>query len=116
MPKATTFQDLYREAQQHDDYWVAGLIQEFTEALANRMEAAEISRSELARRLGSSPAYVTKVLRGNGNFTLTTLVRLARAVGMEVRLDLVPPGLSRGAAERYPQEPLPEFEVAQAPE
>jgi hypothetical protein len=31
------------------------------------------------------------VLRGNVNFTLATLVRLARAVGGEVRLDLGEP-------------------------
>jgi len=31
------------------------------------MEANRVTRSDLARRLGVSPAYVTKVLRGNVN-------------------------------------------------
>lgn len=86
-----TFADLYREAEMHDDYWVAGLVQDFTEALARRMEEEGVSRAELARRLGTSQAYVTKVLRGNVNFTLATLVKLARAVGGEVKLDLGEP-------------------------
>ena len=99
--KPKTFADLYREAEKHDDYWVAGLIHDFTEALARRMEEQGVSRAELARRLGTSQAYVTKVLRGNVNFTLATLVKLARAVEAEVRLDLcTPAGRSSKAAER----------------
>jgi transcriptional regulator with XRE-family HTH domain len=89
--KPKTFADLYREAEKHDDYWVAGLVHDFTEALGRRMEEEGVSRAELARRLGTSQAYVTKVLRGNVNFTLATLVKLARAVGGEVRLDLGKP-------------------------
>jgi transcriptional regulator with XRE-family HTH domain len=91
--KPKTFADLYRVAEKHDDYWVAGLVHDFTEALARRMEEEGVSRAELARRLGTSQAYVTKVLRGNVNFTLATLVKLARAVGREVRLDLGEPAL-----------------------
>jgi transcriptional regulator with XRE-family HTH domain len=97
---AKTFTDFYREAEQHDDYWVAGLVHDFTEALARRMEEEGISRAELARRLGSSPAYVTKVLRGNVSFTLVTLVKLARAVGAEVRVGLCEPAGRSKAAGR----------------
>lgn len=91
-----TFTDLYREAERHDDYWIAGLFHDFTESLARRMEEQGVSRAELARRLGTSQAYVTKVLRGNVNFTLATLVKLARAVGAQVRLELCDPA-SRSA-------------------
>jgi transcriptional regulator with XRE-family HTH domain len=83
--KAKSFTDLSREAERHDDYRVAGLVTEFTECLSRRMEEHGVSRTELARRLGTSQAYVTKVLRGNVNFTLATLVKLALAVGAEVR-------------------------------
>jgi transcriptional regulator with XRE-family HTH domain len=86
--KTRSFDELYREAEQHDDYWVAGLVHDFTETLSRRMEEQGLSRADLARRLGTSQAYVTKVLRGNVNFTLASLVKLARAVGSEVRLSL----------------------------
>jgi len=89
--KARTFADLYAEAERHDDYWVAGLVHDFTEALVQRMEEQGVSRALLARRLGTSQAYVTQILRGEVNLTLTTLVKLARAVGAEVRLDLCEP-------------------------
>ncbi len=79
--KKKSFKELFDQAKRRDTYWVASLILDFTEALHKIMEANEVSRSELARRLGVSPAYITKVLRGNVNFTLDSMVRLVRAVG-----------------------------------
>jgi transcriptional regulator with XRE-family HTH domain len=94
--KPKTFADLYQEAERHDDYWVARIVHDFTEAVTRRMEERGVSRAELARRLGTSQAYVTKVFRGNVNFTLATLVKLARATGAEVRIELSEPA-SRAA-------------------
>lgn len=96
---ARTFDDLYREAERHDDYQLALLVHDFTEALVRRMEEQGMSRAELARRLGTSQAYVTKVLRGNVNFTLATLAKLGRATGAQVRLDLCEPA-KRPSEER----------------
>lgn len=85
-----SFRRLFEEAERHDDYWVERASLEVTDAVARRMEELAISRAELARRLGTSPAYVTKVLRGNANFTLATVVKLARALESEVRVGLAP--------------------------
>lgn len=84
------FTGLLAEARQHLDYWVAGAEIEFTEELARAMDEQDVSRTELARRIGTSPAYITKVLRGNANFTLTTMTKLALAVGMQLRVRLEP--------------------------
>jgi transcriptional regulator with XRE-family HTH domain len=84
--------ELFDQADQHLDYWVAGAEVDFTEELARVMAEKDVSRAELARRIGSSPAYITKVLRGNANFTLTTMAKLAFAVGMSVRIGLEPVG------------------------
>lgn len=94
--KPTSFEALYQEAQTHDDYWVAGAIQDFTEEVCRLMEIQKVSRGELARRLGSSPAYVTKILRGNVNFTLASMVKVARALGAELRVGLAVPGQGLG--------------------
>ncbi len=88
--KAKSIAELYREAEHHDDYHAAAVANIFLEVLVDGMEKGGISRAELARRLGTSPAYVTKVLRGNVNFTLASLVKLARAVGGELRLAIEP--------------------------
>ncbi len=98
--KPETFDDLYRQAKTQDDYWIAGTVQEFTEELCRLMEEQKVSRTELARRLGTSPAYVTKILRGNANFTLATMGKLARALGAEVRLRLAMAGESRRLARQ----------------
>jgi transcriptional regulator with XRE-family HTH domain len=74
------FKDLIRKAREGDDYWIADAQIEFTEGLHDLMERRKISKSELARKIDSSPAYVTKILRGTSNFTLASMVRLVRAL------------------------------------
>jgi transcriptional regulator with XRE-family HTH domain len=85
---ARTFPELFAEAERHEDYWISGAILAFTEAVVREMERQGVSRTELARRLGATPAYVTKLLRGKVNFTLATMVRLARALGPELQVGL----------------------------
>lgn len=75
-----SFKKLLNKAKERDDYWVARAISEFTEDLNRLMAQHEVSKAELARRIESSPAYVTKVMRGDTNFTVESMVRLARAV------------------------------------
>lgn len=100
--KAKSFAELYRDAARHDDYHAATVANTFLEELVGGMEKAGISRAELARRLGTSPAYVTKVLRGNANFTLVSLVKLARAVGGELRISIEPPRSQRVKGSSQP--------------
>ncbi len=88
--KERTFRDLYAEAEKSLTYQVEGAILEFTEELCRLMESQGVSRAELARRLDTSPAYVTKILRGNSNFTLETMVRMAQAVGCELKVRMTP--------------------------
>jgi transcriptional regulator with XRE-family HTH domain len=79
---------LLREIENSDEYWAESIIADFTKEICRIMAEEEISRSELAEKLGSSPAYITKVLRGNVNFTLTTMTKLARALNSIVRVHL----------------------------
>ena len=67
-------------------------ILEFTEKLVLKMEEYQVSRSELAKRLGVSKAMVTKLLNGNPNMTVKTMVTVAHALGCELGLDLFPKG------------------------
>lgn len=84
------FRDLLQEAQQRDSYWTERAILEFTEELVRTMEDRNVSRAELARRIGSSQAYITKILGGNANFTLASMTKLARALGSEMRVHMAP--------------------------
>lgn len=89
---ATTFRELFREAEKTLTYNVEGSILDFTEDLCRLMDEKDVSRAELARRIETSPAYITKILRGNSNFTLSSMVRIAMALDSEVRIHLSPRG------------------------
>jgi len=88
--KNKSFAKLVEQAKKRDAYWLADTIYTFTEELHKLAENANISRAELARRLGVSPAYITKLFRGNANFTIGTMVRLTHAVGARLHLHLAP--------------------------
>jgi transcriptional regulator with XRE-family HTH domain len=86
--KPKSFSQLYREAERHQDYWIAGAILEFTESVVREMARQRLTRTALAERLGTTPAYVTKILRGKVNFTLATMVRLSRALSVDLHVRL----------------------------
>ncbi len=71
------------------------LLFDATELVSRAMEDEGVSRSELARRIGKSKAYVTQVLRGQNNMTLRTLSDLADALGYAVELGAVNPKSAR---------------------
>jgi transcriptional regulator with XRE-family HTH domain len=75
---SSTFKKLLERAKTRDPFWVETAILEITEEIVARMEADGVSRTELAKRLGKKPSFVTKILRGDNNFTLETLVKVAR--------------------------------------
>ena len=87
---AKSFTKLYEEARSRDSYWVADKIYTFTEGLAHLAEVNGITRSEIARRLDVSPAYITKVFSGDVNFTIESMVRLARVVDGQLHLHVAP--------------------------
>jgi DNA-binding phage protein len=76
----------FRRAEASVDYWVTDSITEFAEDIWRLMEEQKVSRAELARRLGTSRAYVTKLLGGNANFTLNTMTKVAMALGAVVHV------------------------------
>ncbi len=62
----------------------------FTEELLELMEKQDVSRSELARRLGVAPARVTSLMTGANNFTMETMVKIARALDAGIQVHLAP--------------------------
>jgi ribosome-binding protein aMBF1 (putative translation factor) len=61
-------------------YAEEGLVIEVMEQIAGWMEDHQISRAELARRLGTSPANITQMLRGR-NISLRTLASTVHVMG-----------------------------------
>ncbi|XZG69261.1 helix-turn-helix domain-containing protein [Chitinibacteraceae bacterium HSL-7] len=61
-------------------YWADDAKIEFAVAIEHRLNKLDISRSELADRLGTSKAYITKMLRGDANLTIESMARIATAL------------------------------------
>jgi transcriptional regulator with XRE-family HTH domain len=72
------------------EFEVEGLLLDLNAQISSAMQLHDVSRSELAERLGTSRAYVTKLLDGQENMTLKTLVRVANALEMKVDAKFVP--------------------------
>jgi len=69
-------------------YWTALARMGFEEDLARLMEKKGVLKADLAKAINTSAPFITQVLNGTNNYTLKTMVKLARAVGavVEVRL------------------------------
>ena len=73
----------------HDPEFVAnGLALALAEDVAGALVDAKISKAELARRMGVSRSYVTRVLDAPPNLTLMSISKVALALGLtpEIRL------------------------------
>jgi len=88
-------------AMTYIDSWIKEVLDTESsdlEALKNRIaqkiealiERNEMSRAEFAKQLGVSAPYVTKLLRGDSNPSLKTLVKVARACDAEIQIDFIP--------------------------
>ena len=87
---APTFEEHMRLAQEHPAYWSYLMTLEFIDALVAEMDAKGVSGAELARRMGTSRAWVSRVLAGECNLTAATMGKLAFALGMRVTTQIVP--------------------------
>lgn len=70
-------------------YWMAVARMGFEEDFNRLFDELGLSRTELAERIGTTPAYISKILNGGaGNFQLETMTKLARAIDaiLQVRL------------------------------
>ncbi len=85
-----SFEELFDQARQRLDYRVEGAKNEFTEKTVRRMQALDMTRTELAERLGKKQSHITKLLAGSNNFTIETMVQIAEALDCHFRCHLEP--------------------------
>lgn len=83
-----SFADTFQDAMQQDEFWTDYAILEFTTRLSQVTKQKGISKAELARRMETSQAYITKVFRGNANLTIASMVKLARCAEMTFHPEL----------------------------
>lgn len=78
-----------------EGYYVEEVKNDFAVLVDKALERLQINRAELAKRLGKSPAYVSKVLRGDANLTIASMVKISRAIGYKVEIDFRPKNKQR---------------------
>jgi transcriptional regulator with XRE-family HTH domain len=59
---------------------------EFVGGITRLMTAKGINNAVLAERMETSPAYVTKALRGDANFTIDSMVKITHALGGRIHI------------------------------
>jgi DNA-binding Xre family transcriptional regulator len=92
--------NIHRGSSFEDFLIEAGILEEVNELAArqiiawrlkDQMETNNISKSELARRMKTSRSQVDRILEGEDpGIRLDTLERAAKAVGCELRVELLP--------------------------
>lgn len=85
--KDTCFSDAEERAYARED-----LVFNVTEDLLVMLEDLNVSKAELARRLGKSKSYVSQVLNGSRNMTLGSFSDICFALGFkpEVKIPVKP--------------------------
>ncbi len=82
-----TLMDQYLEDPEFAKLMAQGdLIMEVTETICELLEKEEVSRKELAERLGKSKGFVSQLLNGGRNLTLRTVADILHVLGYKVSL------------------------------
>lgn len=106
------FQALFAADRLTPGYRLEGAILAVTEAIYDRMVELGLTRKEFAERMGVSPARVTNMFKGLGNFTLGTMVEAAHALDCELSITLVPHEVGEAGEYRAPEPELAGATVA----
>ncbi len=87
--QSEVFLALFREAQTRDRYYIEGLKIDIAEQIYRLMKRQHLNQSDLARRLGTNRAYISRIMKGKTNFTIETLVKIGRCLNAEWSFKLV---------------------------
>ena len=88
--QAEWFAEMTRGYDRDPEYQAEYLKLVFGEELGKLMDQQHVSQAELARRIGPSRAYITRIFRSNFNPTFETLAKLAIALDARVSIHLHP--------------------------
>lgn len=83
-----TIEQFLSDAKNRDSYWLERTKLDFSLALERERRHVGLSYADLAKRLGTSPAYISKVFRGDTNLTIESMVKLVRAVGGKLHIEI----------------------------
>ena len=102
------------------EYRLEKILVEVAEQVCKSIETQGMTRSELAQRLAVTPAYITKLLNGNPNLTIKSLLRLSDAMGQTLDIRFAPKlvvaqSVVTSLAPAPSILPIPEYTITRTP-
>jgi DNA-binding Xre family transcriptional regulator len=84
------FSEIYDRVKDSFEYKLKTLEFEVTEKIVALMSKRNMNRADLAGKLGTSKAAVSKLLNDGSNVTLKRLLKISEALDCEVKVEIVP--------------------------
>jgi transcriptional regulator with XRE-family HTH domain len=75
------YKNFKKKIKDNDLYSKDLMLLEFVSSINKLLEKNNLTQKKLAERLDKSEAYVSKVLSGNANLTVNTIVKFSKALG-----------------------------------
>lgn len=79
-----------KKYEDNEEYILEGKILDITEQVIARVNELSWNKKILAKKMNTSQAWITKMLNGNNNFTLRTLIKLSIVLNFKLKVDFVP--------------------------
>ncbi len=86
----TTFDQLFESVEDSPQLLAEEVKFQIAHMIEDNMALSGMSKADLAEKLDCSRAYVTKALRGDNNFSILGLSKMAKALDAELTVALVP--------------------------
>lgn len=86
----SSFDELWTEIEKEEEYAAEKAKLSFVSELEKLIQKRGITRKEYAEKLGKSQPYVSKVFRGEENFTIKTMTTLLKALDGKLSIHATP--------------------------
>lgn len=80
----------YKELLTTPEYWTTRIQLDLYKMMETYMESNNLSRADLANKLGVTKGYISQVLNGDFDHRLSKLVELSMAIGMIPQIRYIP--------------------------
>lgn len=83
-----SYRALVRASKETDSHWIEHAKHDFSFGLTQQLKRSGMANTDLAKKLGVKPPYISKVMRGDENLTISSMVKLIRATGGRLHLQV----------------------------
>jgi len=94
----SSFDDFLKEEGIYEECEATAIKRVISWQLQNYMDSCHVSKTEIAKRMGTSRSFVDKILDANNTvITLSTILKVAKIIDKPVRIEFDGFGVTRAA-------------------